>query len=329
MMAGSSDCRHGRGAGPKVLFEVSFVDALPRSTRPRRRSLGPAKCPEISRRDRCSTSAWLRACRRSVRSSSRDSCAAHGGNTPSPRPPALAPPAARGLACHELGPSARLGEPAALGDKLVEGAGLDDAALVEDEDAVGVADGRQQVRDDEGRAPFMTSSSALWSLRSVAASSALVASSRISTGGFFSRARAIDRRWRSPPESERPRSPIEVSSPRPARFDELERLGALERLDHLLVGRLRAADLKVLADRAREQHRLLEHDADVAAERGEADVADIVAVDADLRRIAVEGAVQEAERRSTCRSRSRRRARRSRPAGPRSEASCTAGRLPS
>src|SRR5215217_3188770 len=73
--------------------------------------------------------------------------------------------------------------------------------------------------------PFMTSSSASWSLRSVAASSALV------------------------------------------------------RLDHLLVGGLRPPDLEVLADRAREQHRLLEHDADVAAERGEADVADVVAVD--------------------------------------------------
>src|SRR5918997_1559808 len=44
------------------------------------------------------------------------------------------------------------GEAAALGDELVEGAGLDDTALVEDEDAVGVADGRQAVGDNENGA---------------------------------------------------------------------------------------------------------------------------------------------------------------------------------
>ena len=115
--------------------------------------------------------------------------------------------------------------------------------------------------------PFITSSSASWSLRSVAASSALVASSRIRIGGFLRSARAIERRWRSPPESERPRSPIDGVEAVGLAGDEFERLRALERLDHLLVGGVRAADLEVLADRAREQHRLLEHDADVAPER--------------------------------------------------------------
>ena len=54
---------------------------------------------------------------------------------------------------------------------------------------------------------FITSSSAACTFISVVASSALVASSRIRIGGFFSSARAIEMRWRSPPESVRPRSP--------------------------------------------------------------------------------------------------------------------------
>ncbi len=46
---------------------------------------------------------------------------------------------------------------------------------------------------------------------SVAASSALVASSRIRIGGFFSSARAMARRWRCPPDRVAPRSPTIVS----------------------------------------------------------------------------------------------------------------------
>src|SRR5665647_1388902 len=55
---------------------------------------------------------------------------------------------------------------------------------------------------------FITSSSAASTLDSVAVSSALVASSRIRIGGSFSSARAFDRRWRSPPDSERQRLSI-------------------------------------------------------------------------------------------------------------------------
>jgi hypothetical protein len=61
-----------------------------------------------------------------------------------------------------------------------------------------------------------------------------------------------------------------------------------------------APDLQVLADRAGEQHRLLEHDADIAPERGEADVADVLAVEPDRARLRIEGAVQQAERRRLC-----------------------------
>ncbi len=60
--------------------------------------------------------------------------------------------------------------------------------------------------------PFITSSSAALTLASVTASSAEVASSRIRIGGSFNSARAIDSRWRSPPDSMRPRSPAWVSN---------------------------------------------------------------------------------------------------------------------
>lgn len=58
--------------------------------------------------------------------------------------------------------------------------------------------------------PFISSSSAAWICRSDSVSSAEVASSRISTGAFFSSARAIARRWRWPPESSTPFSPTGV-----------------------------------------------------------------------------------------------------------------------
>ena len=67
----------------------------------------------------------------------------------------------------------------------------------------------------------------------------------------------MERRWRSPPESERPRSPIWCVEALGLAGDELERLGPLQGVDHLLVRRTRAPDLEVLADRAGEEHRLL------------------------------------------------------------------------
>ena len=48
-----------------------------------------------------------------------------------------------------------------------------------------------------------------------------------------------------------------------AALDEFERLRAACREAHLLVGRVRLADLQILGDRAVEQQRLLEHHADV------------------------------------------------------------------
>jgi hypothetical protein len=61
--------------------------------------------------------------------------------------------------------------------------------------------------------PFITSLSAAFTCLSVVASSALVTSSRIKIGGFFRSARAIESRWRSPPDRARPRSPTMALSP--------------------------------------------------------------------------------------------------------------------
>src|SRR4051812_14424613 len=182
-----------------------------------------------------------------------------------------------GFAGHELGPG-ELGEAAAFGDELVEGAGLDDAALVEAEDAVGVADGREPVRDDEGGAPLhdlLERELELALGRGVERARRLVEDQHrrvLEQRAGDREALALAAGERAPALADRGIEAVGLA------VDEFERLGALERLDHLLVGGIRAADLEVLADRAREQHRLLEHDADVAAERCQADVADVVAV---------------------------------------------------
>ena len=94
---------------------------------------------------------------------------------------------------------------------------------------------------------FITSSSAACTFISVVASSALVASSRIRIGGFFSSARAIE-------------SALALAAGQHAAaladggfeafriaLDEVERLRALGGLAHLLVGGVRLADAQVLA----------------------------------------------------------------------------------
>ena len=109
-------------------------------------------------------------------------------------------------------------------------------------------------------------------------------------------ARAIERRWRSPPDSERPRSPTGVSERVGRALDEVERLGARGGVAHLGLGGVGLADPQIVGDRAVEQQRLLVDDADVAAERGELDVADVHAVDQDHPGLRVEGAVQQRQR---------------------------------
>src|SRR5450759_2605773 len=111
---------------------------------------------------------------------------------------------------------------------------------------------------------FITSSSARITLASVSASSALVASSRMRIGGSFNSARAIDNRWRT--------------------FDCFAHLG---------LGRIGSSDLQIFGDRAVEQQRLLEHHANVPAQRGELESADIDAIDLDHARLRIEGAVKQ------------------------------------
>ena len=65
----------------------------------------------------------------------------------------------------------------------------------------------------DNRRPAFTLRRVSWIAASVGPSRALVASSRISTRGLASSARAIPTRWRSPPESFRPRSPTMVDMP--------------------------------------------------------------------------------------------------------------------
>ena len=59
--------------------------------------------------------------------------------------------------------------------------------------------------------PFAALASSIWIARSLAESSAEVASSKIRIGGFFSSVRAMATRCFSPPESFSPRSPTIVA----------------------------------------------------------------------------------------------------------------------
>jgi hypothetical protein len=96
---------------------------------------------------------------------------------------------------------------AAAGEQVGMGATLDDLAVDEDEDLVGIDDGGEAVGDDQRGAIPEISVSADWISRSVWVSSALVASSSRRMGGFFRMVRAMATRCFSPPESFSPRSP--------------------------------------------------------------------------------------------------------------------------
>ena len=92
--------------------------------------------------------------------------------------------------------------------QLVVAAALDDFAVVEHEDQVGVA--RELSRSCEITSVVRSRARSVSEAAS-SASSPVVGSSRISTGASASSARAIAIRWRWPPDSRRPRSPRSVS----------------------------------------------------------------------------------------------------------------------
>ena len=135
------------------------------------------------------------------------------------------------------------------------------------------------MRDDEGGAALHGRLERGLKRRSVAGSSALVASSRIRIGGSFRSARATASRWRSPPDSAAALADARFEPSGLAR-DEVGPAPASRRRE-LVIGRIRRADAQILRDRAVEQHRLLKDDADIAAEPGERHLADIHAVDRD------------------------------------------------
>ena len=105
------------------------------------------------------------------------------------------------------------GVEAAVGDQLVVGARLDQPAPFEHVDAVGVADrSRGGGRSPAPCGPRPTVSSERWIAASVSLSTArgrLVEHQDAS--GRARMARAIESRWRWPPESFWPRSPTTVS----------------------------------------------------------------------------------------------------------------------
>jgi hypothetical protein len=86
-----------------------------------------------------------------------------------------------------------------------------DPALLEHDDVVGERDRREPVARSRTSCAAITSRSAVLIACSVDASTEEVASSRIRIRGSLSSARAIAIRWRWPPDSVSPRSPIRVS----------------------------------------------------------------------------------------------------------------------
>ena len=110
------------------------------------------------------------------------------------------------------------------------------------------------------------------------------------------------RRWRSPPESAWPRSPMTKSQPPGFLRMKLERLGAAGGVLELGLGGVRLADQQVLADRAVEQAGLLEHDGHGVAQRGQGDVAHVRAVDQDAAGVGVAQALEEGQRRGLARA---------------------------
>ncbi len=143
---------------------------------------------------------------------------------------------------------------------------------------------------------------ARWMRASVALSSALVASSRIRIGASLSIARAIDRRWRSPPDSERAAFGDQGRIAVGFDDDEVMRLGSLRGGFEFRVARFGLADAQVVGDRAVEQARILEHHGDVLAQRMQTDLADVDAIDADAPCARIVGAIEQAQRRGLARA---------------------------
>ena len=149
------------------------------------------------------------------------------------------------------------GVAAAEGDQLVVGAELDEPGVVDHRDPVGAAHRRQAVGDDDHRAALHQPLERLLDHGLGAGVEVAVASSSTSTAGSTSAARASDTSCFSPADSREPRSRTSVSSPSGSAAKRSSTPIARERRVDLVVGRRRAGDADVVADRAAEQEALL------------------------------------------------------------------------
>ena len=153
--------------------------------------------------------------------------------------------------------------------------------------------------------------------RSFAVSRCEVASSRISTGARLSRARAMARRWRWPPERATPRSPGHRLVAVREGQDEVVGAGPPGGRLHLGVGGLRVGQAEVLPDGGVEEVDVLGHQGEAGAQVVQAEVPQVAPVQGDpLPILGVPEAQRAGARRWSCRP----------PSGPRGPGSAPARR---
>src|SRR5208283_3214606 len=187
--------------------------------------------------------------------------------------------------------------------ELVEGAALDDLAMVEDENAIGVPHRGEAMRDHEGRAALGRRRKRLLYLplrRRVERARRLVEDHdrRVLEQRASNRqALTLAAREAAAPFADDGLYPLVLARDESFGLRELQRDVDLGRRG---VG---LADAQILLDRAGEQHRLLKNDADVAAKRLELDVADVAPVDGHPAFDRIENAMQKPERRRLPRAR--------------------------
>ena len=172
-----------------------------------------------------------------------------------------------------------LGVAPAPGDELVVRAELDDPAVVDDRDAIGAHRGRQPVGDDDRGAALEQRVEAGLDLRlrlEVEVRRRLVEHEDARSGEEGARQRdqlALARRQRHAALVDRRVDAVGQV------LDELVEPDAAHGLHHLVVGGVGPGEGDVVAHGAREQERLLRHDAELAPQRLDGDVAQVVAVD--------------------------------------------------
>ena len=145
-------------------------------------------------------------------------------------------------------------------------ADIGDLAALDDEDRVGVDKRGQPMRNDDDRAPVGDRRRFWRMIASLSGSSALVASSKISSCGLVMSARAMARRCLCPPERLEAFSSSIVSKPRGRRSMNSSAPAMRAAVGDLLEGRVGLRRGDVLAHRAAKQEAVLQHDADALAQ---------------------------------------------------------------